>query len=152
MGLKFPPLTDEQLTEMRRSKLFKKGVYAFAVNEAEDKISQANNPYIKLMVTLMDNDGTSTQVFDMLMESMHFKLKHFCDFTGLGEEYAKGELSAKMCKGRSGYCKVDIELGKPKGDFAPGEYYPDKNVIKDYVKEIIAPPGSNTFFNDDISL
>lgn len=56
-----------------------------------------------------------------------WKLKHFCDTTGQGAAYEKGNVDGTNGAfiGKTGYVTIAIEKGK--GSFG------DKNVVKDYV-------------------
>ncbi len=69
-------------------------------------------------------------VFDYLLTSFAYKLRHFCAVTGLMRNYEDGNLEAEDCIGKSGKAEIIIQPGSenPKGG-----YYPDKNSIKDYI-------------------
>lgn len=122
MPLNFTPKTEEEL----KGPLFQKGEYDFDIIGAEDTASKAGNQMIKLLLKVYHSDGSVTQVFDYLLETLEYKIKHFCDTTGLAIEYQSGVLDADMCLNRSGKCKLDIQKDK-------SGQYEDKNVVKDYI-------------------
>lgn len=122
--MRFTPKTQEELD---KEGLLPKGVYDFEVFRAEDKTSKKGNEMIELGIKLFDPNGGTPFVNDYLMEAMAYKLRHFCEVTGLVRQYDDGSLCADDCVGRAGKAKVDIEPA------ANG--YPAKNVIKDYVTE-----------------
>lgn len=126
MALTFQPKTEEEL----KGPLFPKGEYDFDVVGAEDTVSKAGNSMIKLTLKVYATDGGITQVFDYLLEALEYKIKHFCDTTGLTAEYQSGTLTSDMCLNRCGRCKLDIDHDKT------GKY-DDKNVVKDYAGQAI---------------
>lgn len=120
--LTFQPKTEE---ELKKTVLLPKGEYDFEVIGAEEAVSKQGNDMIKLTLKVYDTDGTTTTVFDYLLASLEYKVKHFCDTTGLIAEYQSGALTVDMCLNKCGKCKLDIEKDKT------GKY-DDKNVVKDY--------------------
>lgn len=123
MSLSFTPRTEEELNKVT---LFEKGDYDFDVIGAEDTVSKSSgNPMITLTLRFYGPDGSTTTVYDYLLASVEYKVKHFCDTTGLAAEYQAGSLSADMCLNRSGKATLIIQKDK-KGQ------YEDKNVVKDY--------------------
>lgn len=118
--LNFKPQTEEQING-----LLNPGVYSYTVKSAENTHSKASNkPMIKLILQIWDKDGREHIIYDNLLESLAYKLKHFCEGTGL--DYMSGKLDASDCIGKSGTCKIKTEPAK--GD------YPAKNVVQDYLK------------------
>lgn len=122
--MKFNPRSDAELNNFE---LLPRGEYDFEVIKAKDKVSSAGNEMIELELDVYADDGKKSRVFDYLLEIVAYKLKHFCQAVGLSNEYDIGNLSADMCIGRSGRCKVEIKHDKT------GEYS-DKNIIRDYCK------------------
>ncbi len=84
---------------------------------------------IKLEIDIYTPTGKKSRVFDYLLESIPYKLKHFCEAVGLLVEYESGILSADMCLNRAGRCNIGIQHDKT------GEYS-DKNVVRDYCKQV----------------
>lgn len=124
--MKFNPKND---IELNNFKLLPRGEYYFEVIKAKDRVSSAGNEMIELELDVYADDGKKSRVFDYLLEIVAYKLKHFCQAVGLSNEYDIGNLSADMCIGRSGRCKVEIKHDKT------GEYS-DKNIIRDYCKAV----------------
>lgn len=128
--MNFKPKSDDELNTFD---LFPTGEYDFDVIKAIDDTSKAGNDMIKLELDVYATNGKRTRVFDYLLESLSYKLKHFCEATGLAKEYESGDLSAEMCKNRAGRCVLGIQKDKS------GEY-PDKNFVKDYCKQTSTHP------------
>ena len=114
--------------EVNAFEIFPAGEYDFDIIKASDEVSSKGNEMIKLELDIYAQNGNKTRVFDYLLENVAYKLKHFCDCTGLVKEYEEGVLNAAMCKGKSGKCLLIIQKDKT------GEY-PDKNAVKDYCKK-----------------
>lgn len=124
MGMSFKPKSEK---DIQAEALAPAGTYDFDVLQATDEISKSSgNPMIKVKLGLYNEDGRiKHHVFDYLLASMEAKLRHFCDTVGLLAEYERGELSAEMCKGRSGRVKIIVD--------DKDEAYPPKNAVRDYV-------------------
>lgn len=121
--MKFPPKTKE---EAMSAGLVKKGDYQFQVISAKEKISQNGNPMIALMLRIWDESGSEHNIFDNLMMSVEYKLRHFCYSVGLGEMSEKGEFDYDLVLNRMGVCKIYIQEDKS-GQYAP------KNSVSDYL-------------------
>lgn len=124
----FKPKTENDIA---RERLRPDGEYPFTVYSAIEKVSKAGNPMIVVELDVFDPMGNQFSVTDYLMESMAFKLRHFCYGIGLSAEYDNGTLEAAAIVGRSGSLKLSFQ--EANGNFPP------KNVVKDYIKE---PSGS----------
>lgn len=123
MPLEFQPKSEE---ELKKSVLFPEGEYDFDVIGAEEGVSKTSGkPMITLTLRVYGHDGSTTTVYDYLLASLEYKVKHFCDTTGLAFEYQAGTLSADMCSNKSGKCKLKIDKDK-------NGVYEDKNAVKDY--------------------
>lgn len=122
--MEFTPIGNEKETEELSEELFPEGEYEFRVAYAKNDVSKSHNEMITLAIHVFKN-GEYVQVYDYLLEAMMFKLKHFCEATGLEKEYASGTLTAKMCVGKSGRCKVVVQHDK-------NGKWKDKNAIEDY--------------------
>jgi hypothetical protein len=149
--MKFTPKTEE---EIQREGLLPIGEYPFEVIEAKDKVSKNGNQMIEVKVEVFNLDeDTSRFIFDYLMEKMAFKLRHFCAATGLIEAYEDGSLSAEMCQGKTGTCKVGVKHS---------EEFPSRNEIRDYIVKAVSrdeqpkkavigiAAGKNVLEDDDI--
>lgn len=119
--MKFTPKTADELA---RESLLAAGTYPFEVMEALEKVSQKGNDMIKLKLNVFGPNGEQAHVYDYLLESMAFKLRHFAETTGLLKEYDSGQLSPHSCIGKGGFVKLGIEESAG---------YPPKNAVKDYI-------------------
>lgn len=124
MPLEFQPKSEE---ELKKTILLPDGEYDFDVTGAEEAVSKTSGKeMIKLTLKVYALDGNTTPVYDYLLSSLEYKIKHFCDTAGLQTEYQMGILTADMCLNRCGKVKLGIQKDKT------GQYE-DKNVVKDYV-------------------
>lgn len=121
--MNFKPKSDADLST---GNLLPKGEYDFEVINAVDKVSKANNEMIELKLLIYIDGTPARQVFDYLMESVAYKLKHFCYAVGLAKKYDDGTITAFDCNGVSGRCKIGIKQDKT------GQYPPNNNVT-DYL-------------------
>lgn len=121
--MKFEPKTREEAMSIG---LLKKGDYPFQVISAKEKISQNGNPMIALMLRVWDESGGEHNVFDNLMMSVEYKLRHFCYSVGLGEMSEKGEFDCDLVINKMGVCKLYIQEDK-------NGQYPPKNSVADYL-------------------
>jgi Protein of unknown function (DUF669) len=136
--MRFTPQTEEEINSF---KLLPDGEYDFTVVYAEDKVSEKGNEYIFLKLQVWDFDGRERLIFTNL--AFIKLLKHFCDITGLQDKYQHGEIFAADCLNKMGRCILKIQQGNKKPD---GSYYPDKNVVEDY---IIKKPSTIQQIQDD---
>ena len=118
--MQFQSKTEKQIQE---ESLIPAGEYDFTVREAVEKKSKAGNDMIQVDMDIFV-DGKERPLKDYLMESMAFKLRHFCFSIGLGGKYEAGTLSAVDCQGKSGKVKI---IQKANGDYGL------QNSVKDYV-------------------
>lgn len=143
--MKFKHKTEEEIQSMF---LLPEGTYQFVVTKAEDAMSKSNNEMIKLTLKIMDKSGREHTVYDYLLEAMEFKLKHFCDATGLEKEYQSDMLLAKHCEGKSGMVDIIVQKGQPN---PAGGNYADKNSVKDYIKRTSGQKTQNELLNQSIN-
>jgi hypothetical protein len=160
MSYSFNPMSDE---ELEASTLLPDGEYDFEVSKSERQISSSQNPMAKLTLKCWDKDGVIKYVYDYLVFSpvqlCIRKVKHFCDTTGLLNEYNAGQipeelenLTGRVCIKISTGNEIpeDKLKGKPKGS-----RYPDKNEVVDYIKrgDSAVPDAKpeEPFFEDDIN-
>lgn len=121
--MKFTPKTESQLKD---EALLPVGEYFFTIAGAENKVSKAGNEMIALKLEIWNGEKKIGVIFDYLIESMGFKLRHCCDVCGLINKYNAGTLEADDFIGANGNCKVDIQPAK--------DGFDPKNIIRDYIK------------------
>ena len=130
MSYNLQPLTEEELNAFDT---IEEGIYDFEVIKAERQTSKSGNPMAKLHLSVWDAHGKIAYVFDYLVfSSMKFctrKVKHFCDAVGIADDYAKGNIREEL-EGLSGKVHLGIQPSLPN---PTGGYYPEKNVVIDYV-------------------
>lgn len=128
--------------------------YDFLVKNAEDTVSQkTGKPMIKLTLAIWDNHNKERTVYDYLMPSMMYKVKHFADSIGIEDLYAAGGYEANDCINKSGRCKIVVDMKED-------SQFPPSNVVKDYIKRSegqknnasapSAPEAGHPAFSDDI--
>lgn len=139
----FVPQTEQEILNLMPA-----GIYDFYVNQAELTTSKkSGKPMIKLDLRVLDANGTEKVVIDYLIDTMMYKVKHFCDSVGLEAEYLSGVFDADMCIGKNGKCKIIIDEPEIDSPFNA------KNAIKDYVKrDKNAPKEPEKPFIDDEKL
>lgn len=120
--MRFNPMSEEELA---RSSLLEAGTYPFEILSASEELSKAGNEMIRLKLNVFGPSGEQVHIYDYLLEKLAFKLRHFCEATGLLTKYEDGTLSELDCEGKSGFVKIAIEPGN--GGYGP------KNTVKDYV-------------------
>lgn len=134
--MRFDPRSEKDLEAeaLAARGLLPNGPCAFTVLDAVDKVSKAGNEMIVMTVEIVPNDPLLPvrNLTDYLLESMAFKLRHFCGATGLIGKYEHGTLEARDCIRKSGICMIGIEQDKDKK-------FPPKNRIADYVVDATAP-------------
>lgn len=124
--MKFDPKTDEETKNDKPFPVWPSGQYDFEIMNGVDKKSKAGNEMIELRVKIFNSEGEEKIVFDYLLESVAYKLRHCAEACGLMEKYEKGELVGGDFDGCTG--KLKLRVGKPT------EEYPDpKNEVADYV-------------------
>ena len=149
--MKFQPKTEKELQE---ALVVEPGIYDFEVVNAIEKQSKSGNDMIELKLKIFVGEGARI-ISDYLLESMAFKLRHFCEAVGLLDKYENGTLSAFDCAGVAGKLELVIQRDKSGS-------YPDRNSVKDYVVDEDYEPKASTpplspggvapasFNNDDI--
>lgn len=112
--------------------LLEPGIYPFQVSSATNETSKSGNEMIKLVLNIWDKDGHLHLIFDYLLEAMGYKLRHFCETTGLIDKYEHGEINVDDCMNKQGYVELCIQEGSIKDN---GARYPSRNSVKDYAKK-----------------
>ncbi len=116
----------EQDAEAQSNSLWPDGLYDFEIKDAEETTSAAGNDMIRLEVWVFNKDGGRRMLFDYLLDSVPWKLRHFAESCGLLAAYEAGDLIANEIVGRTGKCKVGTQAAK--------DQFPAKNTIRDYIK------------------
>lgn len=117
--MRFEPKTEEQIRN-----IWKEGVYKFKVASAQDYLSKSMNEMILLDLIVFNEQSNTSKNMKCYLGLDHV-IKHFCDSTGLEEQYKSGELQPSHCKEKEGY--LILKVGEYKGD--------PKNEVKDFVKK-----------------
>ncbi len=125
--MKFVPRTE---AEIAIDGLLPVGVYDFRAIDAQDKVSAAGNDMIMVTLAVYKPDGGFLTVTDYLMEKIAYKLRHFCEETGIINLYENGTLMASDLLDREG--KVQIVIDPERTDKESGKVYRSKNSVKDY--------------------
>lgn len=118
--------------ELKAELVMPEGEYDFEVIEAADAVSKKGNDMIVVKLKVFAPDGGFRLVTDYLMAKMAFKLRHFCETTGMMDRYEAGGLMARHCEGRSGRVLLQVEPERKSDDGA--KTYPPKNSVGDYAK------------------
>lgn len=124
--MKFQPKSEAE-TKQESANLWDPGFYDFEVMTGTDKTSKSGNEMIELKVKVFNNEGEEKIVFDYLLESMAWKLRHAAEACGLIAKYEKGELVGGDFEGCTGKLKLKIDRNKDHN-------YPDKNAVADYLE------------------
>jgi len=122
--MQFKPKTEK---EIATDGLLEKGEYDAEVMSAIEGVSKKGNPMMTVKMRVFRPNGGEAHIFDYLLETVAYKLRHFAFAIGLGSQYEAGALDAEDCVRRS--CVVVVGIDDKNKDFPP------KNVIKDYVVE-----------------
>lgn len=120
--MRFQPKTEAQLVEGRL--IPDETECDFEVMSSTHAVSKKGNEMIALKLRVFHQDREA-HVYDYLMETMGFKLLHFCEAANLTEKYKSGELRASDCENATGKAVIGIEDSS-------GTYKP-KNVVIDYI-------------------
>jgi hypothetical protein len=137
----FTPLSDEELLKVENEKygLAPDGTYKFQVKVATKEISKTSgHPMIRLKIAIQSGDDTNT-VIDYLVSTpkMMFKLKHFLDAIGMAHLYSNGNFDPLILVNKVGHAIIGTQKGNPKDNGAGN--FPDKNIVKDYIKVTPTP-------------
>jgi hypothetical protein len=122
--MKVTPKTEE---ELNRVLLLPEGEYDFEVLTAIEKQSSRGNEMIELKLAVYSEGERAATIFDYLLDSMEFKLRHFCDTVAILDDYNSGNLRSDILPGLHGKVKLKIEKD------VSGKYK-EKNTVVDYVK------------------
>jgi hypothetical protein len=151
--MRFQPKTEE---ELQAESVLPAGTYDFECIEAADTVSKNNNDMITAKIKVFGPDGGFRLVTDYLMEKMAYKLRHFCESTGLMAAYESGDLMARHCEGRTG--KVVLQVDPERKSEDGMKTFRPKNSVKDYIgtsaqrgkQAVPAMGGASDLEDDDI--
>lgn len=132
--MRFTPKTEN---EIQAENLFPDGDYDFEVVEAKDGQSKRGSDMITINMKVYGPNGRTQFVRDYLLEAMAYKLRHFCEATGLLADYDAGTLTDGKVMGRTGRVKLVTESGRKNP--TTGADYPARNAVKDYVTDGAKP-------------
>lgn len=123
---------EEEALKAKEFKLLPPGLYDFSITKAENTFSNAGNPMIKLTHSIY-HDGQDYTIFGLLVgtKNMSWLIKHFCEATGLANEYLAGTFNADMCPGIRGKVLISIDPERPKND-GSGGVWKARNIVEDY--------------------
>jgi len=127
MPIKFTPKREEELSRFEN---LPDGIYPFTVLESAIKLSKSAKNAGKEMVAVKLNvhgPDFDRHVYDYFADWFsEWKLKHFCDTTGLAADYAAGQVdpSDNSWQGRQGYVLIATDDAR--------DGFPAKNVANDY--------------------
>lgn len=128
--MKFAPKTSEEIKQNERP-VWPANTYDFEIKNGADKVSKKGNNMIELRVRVFNESADEILVFDYLMESMAFKLRHCCEAIGILEKYESGDLVAGDFEGGTGKLKLVVQPASKDKD--TGKEYPERNGIADYI-------------------
>lgn len=119
-------------------------VYPFEIIEAEEKVSQKNNPYINVKLNVFVGEDTRT-MYDILMPQMPGKLRAFCETLGLMDQYTNRTLTVTDCGSGEGFIRTSKK--KNKDGYAQVESYlandPTKGSKPQNRKPTVVPAGDS---------
>lgn len=130
--MRVTPKTDEQYEAEQAERLEKYkpwpagSIVDYEILHADDTKSKAGNDMIKVDVRIFNAEGKTKDLTDYIGEWNDYKLKRINP-----ERYEAGLVEAFDLIGKTGKCKLGIQIGGLKDD---GTRYADKNEIKEYLK------------------
>lgn len=129
MNFTYQPLTEEQIQLLN---LWPEGDYKFQTIRAIEKVSQTGAPMIEIHQKIWNEKGEERVIYDYFLNTPNwiFKLKHYCDTTGLDSEYKNGTFNASLCQDKEGWLRLIIQ---PESVGKDGKRYSAKNSVKDYI-------------------
>lgn len=132
---------DEAEAMQERFQLLPKGEYEAVIVKSEDRQSHSGNPMMDMTLHVYDREGQSHPVRDFLVftKTMMWKAIHCADSAGVIDQYKAGKMCSNIIEGKSVRIKLNVEEGREipadkLGDRSPGDKYPDKNKVDDYIK------------------
>jgi len=123
--VRFQPKSEAEIQEENPFSPWPPGVYDFEVTESEERTSKSGNDMIALTLKVYNKDGDSRTVFDYLLPSILYKLKHAAEACGNADKYERGELTSVDFYSKTGRLKLRIDPAQ--------NGYAAKNAVQDYV-------------------
>lgn len=110
--------------------------YDYEIVSAKNTLTKAKpdkpqREMIEIEVKIYNDKGESKQITDYLGEWNDWKIKRICEANGLLDRYESGQVDDQDLWGKTGKCELGVQKGTQKDD---GTFYPDKNVIKEFLK------------------
>lgn len=161
MDFNYDVLSEEE-AQKARFQLLEDGTYKGIIEHIEHKPSASGNPMLALKIRVWNEDGSPKEINDWitLIPSMMWKLRHLCISAGLLKEFEDKTFKPEMLEGREVMLKIKFKAGTaiPENKLngkTPGEKYPDRNAVDDYVELLknsgMKPlPEAKDDFNDEI--
>ncbi len=128
--MRFQSLTDAEINAQQ--KVLSQGIVDFTISKAEEAVSKnSGKDMLKLVLKVWDCHGVEGLVYDYITASpkMAWKLKHFFESIGQGEQYQKGTINSEELIGKSGKAILAMQSDKT------GQYG-DKIGVKDYMEKV----------------
>jgi hypothetical protein len=143
------PKTDEQYEteQAERAAQYKPwpagSIVDYEILHADDTTSKSGKDMIKADVRIFNAEGKTKDLTDYIGEWNDYKLKRINP-----ERYEAGLVEAFDLIGKTGKCKIGIQIGGLKDD---GTRYADKNDIKEYLKPVEAVQKSIKAVDEELS-
>jgi hypothetical protein len=126
----YPPLNEQEAADKKGFPRLPDGWYDFHVTESKPKTSTNGNPMINIILNII-HQGEEYKVWDSLIgtENMAWKTLHFCETTGLEEEYKTQKFNEKYCAGKRGKAYITTQPERPNPQ---GGVFKARNIVEDY--------------------
>src|SRR5579862_980126 len=131
MAFKFAPKPESEVN--KRFEILANGRYPFTVLESGIVASKSEKNSGRLMVKVnlvVHGPAFDTRIYDYFADWFsEWKLKHFCETTGMAKQYVAGEVdpSENAWLDKTGFVKIGSEPDKKTGD--------PRNVVVDYMPD-----------------
>lgn len=138
MSFNFKHKSEDELQEIRNQSLqiWPVGIqYQFEVKAFNPTIFQnSGNSGVKMVLEIYNAEGGLKNIEALLidMDKMLWQTKAFCDSVGHPEWYENDSIPEDKVIGARGILTLGIKKGAPNSE--EGGFYPDKNVVKSYIK------------------
>ncbi len=122
----FPPLDEAEAMENKGFPKLKDGWYDFEPGQTPNGNSKTE------VVQLIVHENQEYKVWDTFVgvKNMMWKFRHYCETTGLEENYKTGKIEPHLLMRRTGKCYVTTQPEKPNPN---GGVYKSRNIIEDYL-------------------
>lgn len=125
--MRFTPRTEAEARTHAQRKLLKTGWRKGRFCQATERLSQANNDMIEVVVAIVDDDGNTHELRDWFTDSVAAaaKFRHACETIGALVKYERGEITPDDFIDYEGEVEVRIGIRKQRN-------WGDSNLIEDY--------------------